>query len=868
MEFIIKEEDNSNTINSKESENSNKKENLTKLKKIIKKKRKSFSSTNEYELELFTQNLHPSVISRAIEYLKKPSRSISENQIVISYLFNLNPFADSIKSILTTNSKDFFSNLSFVLKYKFYNKNSMIYRFNEISDKFYLILNGEVDLIVPNEEIVPLTIEEYFNYLLNLRKINEFDVINKVISRNMEKFPMNEKNIDIWIKKAYITIINIKYKMEKIEKEEEKRKEEKNENLNNEENKKKKINFSPNKKFNQRNSKIQILRKSIISTNNNTLNHLPLHLKMLIDNINNNNDQIFQIFENEEEKTLVMKLEKKISNVFDYISNPNLKINFTKKFSSDYYIKKSQPKIMYKNTNNSILSKKKDVFIISYIKAEVKKKGSQFGEILGDLMNNNDDNKRIETVICNKDCEILYLNKEMYNEYIKKITEKLRREKLKYLLEIYLLKTENKNNFIKNYSGYFVKKIFKYNEYIYTENKYINNININNNQNNNNNNFFENNHYIYFIVKGNFETKCKKSLNEIDMILGKNNNDNNELKKLKEYYEHRIFKLLNFSDDDVIGLGDCIYNNRYIFDLICVSSEAVVYEINFMFFKALFNSDKIIKEKVKKIQNKKIDILIKSLEKIRESRINLIKDKYSQFHFDNLEINNNNNNNNLFHSQKNNKTKAKIKINNFLLPNIIKKINNNLDNNNNENNNKNNFSVGNSLNKIDFNNNNNHEKRQLTDSNIIIKDNKENNNNNNNNNFDIKFRHKIFEENKKYFNVDINNYNKKKNIYLNYNNTNLNKDYYNPLIYDDFNKRFNTLTYLNFNSLSSRNSSNKNKIYKIRLTETPEIKTHKKIKDNLNNNNNNKNNYKIINIKLKNIYNKKYKKLFKTLKNY
>ena len=863
MEFIIKEEDNSNTINSKESENSNKKENLTKLKKIIKKKRKSFSSTNEYELELFTQNLHPSVISRAIEYLKKPSRSISENQIVISYLFNLNPFADSIKSILTTNSKDFFSNLSFVLKYKFYNKNSMIYRFNEISDKFYLILNGEVDLIVPSEEIVPLTIEEYFNYLLNLRKINEFDVINKVISRNMEKFPMNEKNIDIWIKKAYITIINIKYKMEKIEKEEEKRKEEKNEN--NEENKKKKINFSPNKKFNQRNSKIQILRKSIISTNNNTLNHLPLHLKMLIDNINNNNDQNFQIFENEEEKTLVMKLEKKISNVFDYISNPNLKINFTKKFSSDYYIKKSQPKIMYKNTNNSILSKKKDVFIISYIKAEVKKKGTQFGEILGDLMNNNDDNKRIETVICNKDCEILYLNKEMYNEYIKKISEKLRREKLKYLLEIYLLKTENKNNFIKNYSGYFVKKIFKYNEYIYTENKYINNINININNNQNNNNFFENNHYIYFIVKGNFETKCKKSLNEIDMILGKNNNDNNELKKLKEYYEHRIFKLLKFSDDDVIGLGDCIYNNRYIFDLICVSSEAVVYEINFMFFKALFNSDKIIKEKVKKIQNKKIDILIKSLEKIRESRINLIKDKYSQFHFDNLEINNNNNNN-LFHSQKNNKTKAKIKINNFLLPNIIKKNNNNLDNNNNENNNKNNFSVGNSLNKIDF-NNNNHEKRQLTDSNIIIKDNKENNNNNNNN-FDIKFRHKIFEENKKYFNVDINNYNKKKNIYLNYNNTNLNKDYYNPLIYDDFNKRFNTLTYLNFNSLSSRNSSNKNKIYKIRLTETPEIKTHKKIKDNLNNNNNNKNNYKIINIKLKNIYNKKYKKLFKTLKNY
>ena len=903
---LINKEDILNTINSKESKNK-KIEKKKKLNKLVKKKRKSFSSTNEYELELFTHNLHPSFISRAIEYLKKPSRSISENQIVISYLFNLNPFADSIKSILNAKSKDFFSNLSFALKYKFYNKNSMIYRFNEISDKFYLILNGEVDLIVPNEEVVPLTIEEYFNYLLNLRKINEFDVINKVISRNMDKYPMNEKNIDIWIKKAYITIINIKYKMEKFEKEEEKRNEEKNENnenySENEENetsknriiKKSKLllenisNFSPNKHHIQpKSSKNKILRKSIISTNNNTLNHLPLHLKIIIDNINNNNnnDPIYQIFENEEEKTLVMKLEDKISNVFDYISNPNLKKNFTEKFSSDYYIKKSQPKIMYKNNSNSLLTKKKDVFIISYIKAEVKKKGSQFGEILGDMMSNNDDNKRIETVICKKDCEILYLNKEMYNEYIKKISEKLRREKLKYLLDIYLLKTKNKNNFIKNFSGYFVKKIIKYNEYIYTENKYINNINHTNNNNfnknnlnnneteNNNNNYFENNHYIYFIVKGNFETKCKKSLNEIDMILGIDKN-NNELKKLKEYYEHKIFKLLKFGDDDIIGLGDCIYNNRYIFDLICVSSEAIVYEINFMFFKALFNSDKIIKEKVKKIQNKKIDILIKSLEKIRDSKINLIKDKYSQFQFDNLEFNNNKNNNNnfnLFNSQKNNKTKAKIKINNSLLPNIIKKNNNKLDNKNNEIINKN--FLSNSLNKIDFNNNkinnnNINNKRQLTDTNLININIKENNNKFNNenqkNNFDVKFRHKIFEENKKNFYIDINNYNKKKNIYLNYNNINLNEDYYNPLIYDDFDKNFNTLTYLNFNSFSSRNySNNKNNNYKIRLTETPKIKTNKKINDNFNNNNNN---YKIIKIKLKNIYNKKYKKLFKTLKN-
>ena len=60
------------------------------------------------------------------------------------------------------------------MKYEYYPKNNLIYRYDDQAENFYVILQGKVDLLVPNEETIMLTENEYYLYLINLRKYNEF----------------------------------------------------------------------------------------------------------------------------------------------------------------------------------------------------------------------------------------------------------------------------------------------------------------------------------------------------------------------------------------------------------------------------------------------------------------------------------------------------------------------------------------------------------------------------------------------------------------------------------------------------------------------------------------------------------------------
>ena len=150
---------------------------------------------------------------RGLELFRNEKRDFNQNQIVIEFLMNLNPFAQGIKEVRKVNYRDLFSSLSFTLKHKFLTKNKIIYKYNDELDNFYLVLKGRVDILVPNEEYIKLTEPEYFIYLLKLRKYNEYKLLEKTLNKNNSTFPMNEQNFDIWIKRAYITIINYNIKM-------------------------------------------------------------------------------------------------------------------------------------------------------------------------------------------------------------------------------------------------------------------------------------------------------------------------------------------------------------------------------------------------------------------------------------------------------------------------------------------------------------------------------------------------------------------------------------------------------------------------------------------------------------------------------
>jgi hypothetical protein len=209
---------------------------------------------------------------------------------------------------------------------------------------------------------------------------------------------------------------------------------------------------------------------------------------------------------------------------------------------------------------------------------------------------------------------------------------------------------------------------------------------------------------IYFIRSGEFLCHCKKNIYEINDIyenlgysfLINESDEDDILDKEADVYikfkkkKHNI-KIEYIKENDVIGLDDSIYNNKYIYTFECISPNATVYEIHYNFFKLILNSDPKIVEEVRKYENIHRNILMKLLLKIRENKsqyfklvektgneLNFGPIKFKKFDVNNqlqklLDLRNRTKNGNIIHKSVH-KKKLKVAINSFR---------NNFNNNNN-----------------------------------------------------------------------------------------------------------------------------------------------------------------------------------------
>ncbi len=533
---------------------------------------------------------------KGLELFKNPKRDINENQVVIDFLMNLNPFAQGIKEVKKENFRDLFSCLSFTLKHKYFEKNKIIYKYNDDIDNFYLVLKGKVDILVPNEEYVKLTEQEYFIYLLKLRKYGEKALLQKTLNKNNDQYPMNEQNFDIWIKRAYITIQNYNMKMKYRFQSTKSSLYNRNSILKQKSNKKnaKKIKNSPIKAVNTFQPRFSLIKNS---------------LKQILP------------FEKNDEKDLVLSIQDEIIDTFKYIDN-NITIFFEKNYEKEHeiistedYINRIKPVSKEEEDINDFLLDKKDILISNYFIAESLGPGEKFGEELSDI-NYLNENKRVETIISSKNTDLAFFSIELYNDILKEISEKTRREKMNFLLGLTLFKNNDKFNNLRTFTNYFKQKICKYKEILYNENDP-----------------YEKKNFIYFIQRGEFETKANKSIIEMDEILNctsykKKLTEINDIENLKEFFIQRELKLESFGENDIIGLSDCVFNNKYLFTVSCKTNNSIIYEINITFFKTILNISPIIKERLMKMQKMKNDVITSLLFKQRESAVEYIKTKY------------------------------------------------------------------------------------------------------------------------------------------------------------------------------------------------------------------------------------------------
>ena len=128
----------------------------------------------------------PSILSMILYILNKKTRSSNELLILQCMLESFDSFIQSLK--YAESYKEILMNISLVLAYEEFNNNSLLFRFGESGDKFYIILKGKVSILLPKEFTASLDYFSYIKYLTYLFYIKEKELLINLILYNMETF--------------------------------------------------------------------------------------------------------------------------------------------------------------------------------------------------------------------------------------------------------------------------------------------------------------------------------------------------------------------------------------------------------------------------------------------------------------------------------------------------------------------------------------------------------------------------------------------------------------------------------------------------------------------------------------------------------
>ena len=340
-------------------------------------------------------------------------------------------FGDNFTSIKDTGYYEQLKKISSTIIYDKFNKNRIVVKFGDEGKKFFLILKGEVQVILPNKRSIILQQREFKRYLLLLYIYKEFEMLKLVIKENK----VNQNN----------GMFNASYYFFQED------------NINN-------IissNFN-NNETNQNNNKEDEINNNLnnykIYVNSNT-NYGYKDYKLGFNKIENKKDSII-INDNNNEKNKFKEAKKKrfIKKLMKYYLT-NDEIAYYEK-TKDINIKEVDDNLIVTpidyitrimDYSNIIIKPPEseedtDLFVNDDLKSnyfiyEYKKLIElQTGDIFGDLALTGNNIKRTATIISIEECHFACLTRELYAAFIEKGNERIRNTKINYLLSINILK--------------------------------------------------------------------------------------------------------------------------------------------------------------------------------------------------------------------------------------------------------------------------------------------------------------------------------------------------------------------------------------------------------------------------------------------
>lgn len=590
------------------------------------------------------KNVQEVTAERIYDNLKEEF-SFENNEERVNFLMKLNPFYQKLNEI-EKHGEVIIRTITPEYRGTRFPPNQVIFRYGDEVTDFYLIHKGKVNLYFPFTESLYMNIDEYFIYLMRLRRYNEIEMLNDVLLINKNVFMKEIEepfDFDSFIVKLYNTFIKIKFSPVFLAQRE-------------------------NKKYNNN------------SNGNNLNNNKRNSKKKIYINDNEFNDDLYKTFTDKEMKNLALRVENELIETIKWIKPDELRQIIKEEVDGDtvkkivkipeYLVQRFKllyPDEIKRDTTyngrikpvqiyNTNLTRQK-VTIMKYLFLKTLRKGEYFGEYTNDStylfhsrllydMKHSKLNLKIHKHSYFRNCtaisirdnsedysSYLYLgiiDKSLYIQYFRKFIEKINYSKKKFLLNSRLFKNCRNENLVKTYSNCFQLKTLKENDRLINEKTILT----------------EDNTFIYFINKGNFQSMCNQTVQSIDKILTILNFQDKipntiplKLNKIKDtfFYEEICkkelkIKLNYLTENDIVGLSENILRDRYFNSVICTSKEGSAYYVDSHIIKIFVESDSNIRDNKNLLLYNKYKVLCDALLKQRKSYL----DSFCSFQIDSV----------------------------------------------------------------------------------------------------------------------------------------------------------------------------------------------------------------------------------------
>ena len=528
----------------------------------------------------------------------------------VKNLLNLFPFFSEYDAFMENEGRRIISEIAVESSEDLFEKNNIIYKYGDDIRQFYIILEGQVEIFFPFTEEIDMNIDEFYIYILRLRRFNEIEMLNDVLLLNNMTYMKEigiDFNIDKYIYKLYLTYLRVEIDPEFLIKEETKDK------------------------------KKDIYTKDII-----------------YDFIIKNKINFEETFDDKEIKELVLRISEELIETIKWIMPEKLceiiiektgegiykrLVNIQEKFIQTFKKNCKWQNIESQNYSKRILPTKvendrlisKRMIIMKYLHIDTLKKGQHFGEFTPDSFTlfshsylekvRKSDFRQIElhkyhnfrnmTVISSSFIHLYSFNKAVFSNYFSKFIENKTSQKKSYLSHHHLFAKTNNNNLLKAYSICFKEKDIKDGDNIIKENELLTESNI----------------FIYFILQGEFQLSCNKTIPQIDeiiKILGKEHEIKNTYNKhvkdilntpqYEDLVKNPIHIKLNFlKKNDILGLTECFDQDRYFINVKCSQKGTKLLYVDSRIIKMFIDSDETIRENKDKIIYEKYKLLSQML---------------------------------------------------------------------------------------------------------------------------------------------------------------------------------------------------------------------------------------------------------------